>query len=238
MSVAVSLTFLPTLRERAREYTDKLLALRAKTPFFMNISIPLNTANGIIWDGCTAEDLAWVKASREDFDRIAIPGNLKSPFFTRVLSNITVERDGKRESLPLKDWIASQTDGVSSAQAASFKNFYCCGGTNVIFLQEDGTAIGGVCGSAQRLGNLFFDSAISIIEHMHVARCTSTACNSFENIPLPKFRHFVEAEACVSGFKERAKAYLMKEAMSSNATAHSPIGVLCALMRNCLSNKD
>jgi hypothetical protein len=222
MSIAVSLTFLPTLRERAREYTNKLLALRMKTPFFMNISFPLNTANGVMGEGCVDGDFAWCKASREAFDRIPMPSNLKSPFFTRIISNITLEREGKRENLAPKEslQLESKYDGVSSLQTPSYKNYYCCGGTNVIFLQENGIILGSVCDSAQPLGNIFFDSAINIIERMNVVRCSSTACGSIENIPLPKFRNLFEAEACVSKFKERAKAYLMK-GTSSNATDHS-----------------
>ena len=45
---------------------------------------------------------------------------------------------------------------------------------------------------------------------MNVVHCNSTICGSVENIPLPKFRNFDEAEACVSDFKERAKSYFIK----------------------------
>ena len=212
MSIAVSLTFLPTLREKARKYTDELLALRMKIPFFMNISFPWDIANGVMGEGCIDEDFAWCKASRDAFARIPMPSHLKSPFFTRVLSDITIEHEGKRKSLDPAEslQIESKYDGISSQQNPSYQDFYCCGGTNVIHLQEDGTVLGGVCSSAQRLGNIFFDSATTIIEHMNVVHCNSTICGSVENIPLPKFRNFDEAEACVSDFKERAKSYFIK----------------------------
>ena len=219
MSIGVSLTFLPTLREKAREYTDKLLALRMKNPFFMNISFPWDTVSGVMGKGCIDEDFAWCKASRDAFARIPMPSNLRSPFFTRILSDITIEREGKRQRLAPKDslQLESKYDGVSSPETPSYENFYCCGGTNVIFIQQDGTVVGGVCGEAQGLGNIFFDSAISIIEHMNVVHCNSMICGSIENIPLPKFRNLDEAEACVYNFKERAKSYLI-QGTSSNAT--------------------
>jgi hypothetical protein len=203
--VGINFTFLPRFRERIREYVDELLTLRMKLPFFMQINYPY-TPDGMMGKACSAEDFAWIEASREAFERIPMPGHLKSPFFVRILSNITLERQGNRERLAPEESLQL----LSKMQTPSYENFYCCSGVNVVFIEEDGSARGGVCDKSRYLGNVFCDSEIALVQNMKVVRCTASACASIENIPLPKFRDSAEAEACLDDFKNRAKAYLYR----------------------------
>jgi MoaA/NifB/PqqE/SkfB family radical SAM enzyme len=201
-AVGVSLMFLPQRREQAREYVDELLALHKKTPFFMNIVTPY-TPEGTMGEGCTAEDYAWIKESKAAFAQISVPPHLKSPFFTRIHSNITLEREGKLVSLAPEE--SSQLLGKT--EMPSYQNFYCCGGTNVMFIVENGMVSGGVCEASEPLYNIFHESLPSLVSKMNVVRCTAKACNSIENIPLPKFRKREDADACITAFRERAMAY-------------------------------
>ncbi|MDE2277535.1 MAG: hypothetical protein KGK09_14690, partial [Burkholderiales bacterium] len=57
--------------------------------------------------------------------------------------------------------------------------------------------------------NLFTDSELQLVQNTRVVRCTAPACNSIENIPLPKFLDPAEAEACMSGFRHRARRMLL-----------------------------
>jgi|GEM_PF-4166512 len=205
IAVGVSLMFLPEWRERAREYVEELFKLRMEAPFFMNIAHPY-TPTGIMGEGCTADDYAWIETSRKAFDQIPMPGNLKSPFFTRIHSNITLEREGKRVTLAPEESLQL----LENTETPSYQNFYCCRGTNVIFLAEDGNLFGGVCDVSEPLCNIFHEPLCSLVERMNIVKCSSRACNSIENIPLPKFRNLSDAEACVTAYKERAKAYSIK----------------------------
>ena len=209
----------PKWREEFKRYAEELLALCRKAPFFMNIVIPY-APGGIMGEECTAEDHAWIKQVREEFARISIPAHLKSPFFTRFQSNITLNRDGRLVSLAPEDSLQL----LSKAETPSYRNFYCCGGTNVWFLAPDGTVSGGVCESARPLFNIFHDPMPEIVTKMAVVRCTAPACNSIENIPLPKFRNSEDAESCIADFQERAMAYyLMKPGRPELATVHSEL---------------
>jgi hypothetical protein len=90
----------------------------------------------------------------------------------------------------------------------SYTGYHRCGGTNVLFIEEDGATRGGVCSASPYIGNVFRDSEIGLVQGMRPVSCTSMTCASIENIPLPKFRS--EAEACTVGFRNRAKAYLYR----------------------------
>jgi MoaA/NifB/PqqE/SkfB family radical SAM enzyme len=211
-AVGVSLMFHPKFRVQAKEYVDELLALHKKTPFFMNIVTPY-TPDGIMGEGCTVEDYVWMKESREAFDRIPIPKHLQSPFFTRIRSNITIERKGKLINLAPEESLQL----LGKSEMPSYQNFYCCGGTNVIFIAENGTVSGGVCEAAEPLYNIFHESLPSIISKMNVVQCSAKACNSIENIPLPKFRKLEDADACIAAFKERAAVYYDRKKQSLTA---------------------
>lgn len=210
--VGVSLMFLPKRREQAKEYVDELLAIHKKTPFFMNICKPY-TSDGIMGEECTPEDYSWIKDSQDAFDRIFIPGDLKSPFFTRIQSIITLEREGKSVTLSSEESLQL----LGKSETPSYQNFYCCGGTNVIFIAEDGKVSGGVCEAAEPLYNIFHEPLSSLISKMNVVKCSANACNSIENIPLPKFRKRIDADACIADYRERALIYYNKKnPLSSN----------------------
>jgi 2-polyprenyl-3-methyl-5-hydroxy-6-metoxy-1,4-benzoquinol methylase/MoaA/NifB/PqqE/SkfB family radical SAM enzyme len=218
-SAGVSLMIDPKWREESKRYAEELLALCRKAPFFMNIVIPY-APGGIMGGECTAEDHVWIKQVREEFARISVPAHLKSPFFTRIQSNITLNRDGGPVSLAPEDSLQL----LSKSETPSYRNFYCCGGTNVWFLAPDGTVSGGVCESARPLFNIFRDPMLEIVSKMAVVRCTAPACNSIENIPLPKFRCSEDAESCIADFKERAMAYyLLKPVRPELAMVHSEL---------------
>jgi MoaA/NifB/PqqE/SkfB family radical SAM enzyme len=202
-SVGINLMFLPSFRGRAREYYDELLEMRTRVPFFLEISLPYNV-EGFMAEGCLAEDLTWRTVGRETFGAMPMPNSLSSPFYTRIKSNITLERGGVRQSLAPEESLQL----LAKTQMPSYRDFYCCSGTNVFFIEEDGAVMGGVCSSSARIGNVFHDDALALVNHMKVVRCTSAACSSIENIPLPKFRNETEAEECSDVFRERARSYV------------------------------
>ena len=231
-SAGVSLMIDPKWREESKRYAEELLALCRKAPFFVNVVIPY-APGGIMGGECTAEDHVWIKQVREEFARISIPANLKSPFFTRIQSNVTLNRDGRPVSLAPEDSLQL----LSKAETPSYRNFYCCGGTNVWFLAPDGTVSGGVCESARPLFNIFHDPLPEIVSKMAVVRCTAPACNSIENIPLPKFRNSEDAESCIADFQERAMAYYLTkpvrpELAMVDSKLHHPEAAEAALNRS------
>ena len=204
LGLGVSLMFDPEFRNRAREFVDALLELRENTPFFMNFCYPY-APDGTTVVGCKEEDYAWSRESEVAFQKMPMPDGLKSPFFTRIMSNITIERDGKRIELAPEKSLQL----LGKSEMPPYKNYYCCAGTNVIFIEEDGTVRGSVCESSKVIGNIFAEPPESLATNMDVVCCRISRCNSIENIPLPKFRNRDEAEACVALFKERARAYLI-----------------------------
>jgi len=106
----------------------------------------------------------------------------------------------------------------------SYTGYHCCGGTNVLFIEEHGGARGGVCSASPYIGNVFRDSEVALVQAMRPVRCTAIACTSIENIPLPKFRNAAEAEACAADFRNRAKAYLYRaEAARLGASRPAPV---------------
>jgi hypothetical protein len=159
-----------------------------------------------VGEECTAEDYTWINDSKAAFNRISIPGHLKTPFFTRIQGNITIEREGKLVTLAPEESLQL----LGQSKMPSYQNFYCCGGTNVIFVAENGLVSGGVCDAAEPLCNLFQEPLPSLISKMNVVQCSAETCNSIENIPLPKFRKREDAEACLDSYKERAKNYYLK----------------------------
>jgi Radical SAM superfamily len=205
MSVAVNFMFVASHREMARACMEELLELRQRVPFFFGINYPY-TSSGEMGTGCTEDDIAWVEASRRAFAAMAMPGHLRNPVFTRIVSSIARQRDGRREELPPEESLRL----LEEMHTPLYNGYFCCSGANVMFVEEDGAVRGGVCDKSRFLGNLFTDSEIRIVQNMGVVRCTAAACSSIENIPLPKFRDQSEAEACMVGFRGRAKNYLYR----------------------------
>ena len=206
VTAGVSLMVQAKWRDRAHDYAERLLSLRQRKPFFMNIVVPYSS-DGVVGEDCTAEDNAWIVQTRSTFDQIPLPPHFKSPFFTRIHSNITIERDGERIALPPE----ASLQLLSKSETPCYGNFYCCGGTNVMFVASDGTVSGSVCEISKSIFNLIRDPLPEIVSKMCIVHCTAKGCNSIENIPLPKFRHRGEAEACVAAFRERAIAHSMSK---------------------------
>lgn len=203
--VGVNFMFKPELRQRAREFVEELLKLRSRVPFFMNFVFPY-TRDGVVGVGCEAADHDWCNANSQLFSEIPLPQYLKSPFFTRVQSNITLFRDGRYEALNPEQSLVM----LNGSETPSYKNYYCCGGTNVIFVEDSGVIRSSVCEVSKVIGNLFTDQVSKLAANMRVVRCKNKRCSSIENIPLPKFRHEDMAEECIAAAKKRAMTYLMK----------------------------
>lgn len=203
MSVGVSFMFDPARREHARNCLNELLALRAEVPFFISINYPYRRDGGM-GQACTPDDVEWVEASRRAFDAIPMPPHLGTPFYTRIASAVDVLRNNRRERLPA----AESLPMLARMHTPRYLGFHCCSGTNVLFVEEDGAVRGGVCDRSRHMGNIFRDSAILLTQAMGTVCCGALACNSVENIPLPKFRDAAEAQQCIDAFRDRAKAYL------------------------------
>ncbi len=204
-AVGISVMYDARTSAITRRYLLDLLVLRMRYPFFVTINLPYDET-GALGPGCTREDLETVAAFRRRFAQIPIPSHLHSPFFTRIQSDVIVQREGRREAVPRRDTLQL----LAEAYTPSYREFYCCAGANVIFVHEDGSTIGGVCSNSRYIGNLMRDSETSIIRNMRVVCCDAVACSSIENIPLPKFRNRAEADACMDAFKQRAAAYLYR----------------------------
>jgi hypothetical protein len=164
------------------------------------------TREGAMGGGCTRADLEWLAEMQRRFDAFPAPGHLRSPFFVRITCELTLARDGIREVLPPEASLAL----LETLNTPSYTGFHCVSGANVYFIEEDGAIRGGVCDRSQPMGNLFTDSEIVILQRMNSVCCTAQACNSIENIPLPKFRGVAEAAACLDGFRQRAKSYFYR----------------------------
>lgn len=202
MSVAVSFTFVAKRREEARRQIDELWELRAKLPFYFQVIHPY-TVKGAMGDGCTAADISWLKSAQKAFEELPMPDSLRTPFYTRIKSRVTIAgRNGPKQ---LRE--AESLQLLTRMQMPVYTGYHCCSGTNVLFIEEDGIVRGGVCGASAEIGDIFRDSEIKLIQAMQPVRCAASACSSIENIPLPKFRDAAEAEKCTTAFRERAKRH-------------------------------
>lgn len=208
MSVGVNLMFISKISSVSKSYIDELFTLCEKTPFFMEINFPYTT-DGVLDEWCAPDDVLWVKNARQRFQALPEPEGKKSPNFVRTLCNIVILRDGERAALAPRESLQL----LEALNTPSYRDFYCCSGTNVIFLEEDGAYRGGVCDTSKVMGNLFHDSELSVVRSMGLVKFTSAACNSIENIPLPKFRDLSEAEVCINQFRGRSeRMYISAEA--------------------------
>jgi MoaA/NifB/PqqE/SkfB family radical SAM enzyme len=99
MSVGVSFMFVASHRELARRCMEELLELRQRVPFFISINYPY-TPTGEMGVGCTEDDISWVEMSRRAFAAMLMPDRLRTPFYTRIVSRIMLERGGRRKELP------------------------------------------------------------------------------------------------------------------------------------------
>jgi hypothetical protein len=203
MAVGISFMFVPTRAEEARRQMADLLTLRQSVPFFLYLNYPYD-ACGKLGVGCSARDTAWVEQTRAEFDAIPAPAHLRTPFYTRIMSNVALDRGGGWEVLPAR----RSLQFLSAPTVPSYQGFYCCCGANVLFVEEDGTARGAVCDTSPEIGNLFRDSEIKLAQGMQIVRCCAPGCASIENTPLPKFRSRAKAEECLSAFRARAKGYV------------------------------
>jgi MoaA/NifB/PqqE/SkfB family radical SAM enzyme len=202
MNVAVNVMFVPSVRERTFAYVEELMDLRARAPFFIEINFPY-TIDGLMGEDCTERDLNWINESRRAFQQFPTPVDRKTPAFTRYLTSITVSHGGIREVLRPE----ASAQLLAKLQTPSYQDFYCCSGSNVLFIEEDGSVRGGVCDASLYLGNAFRDSELTLIQNMGVVCCGAVSCSSIENIPLPKFRYSDEAQICAQQSKDRAKRY-------------------------------
>lgn len=207
MSVGINFMFLAALRTRARAYFDELCELRQRVPFFFEMSLPYTT-DGWMGQDCTPADLQWRDETRRALEELPMPAQLSSPFYTRIMSDITIERAGVQKRLAREESLQL----LAKPQMPSYEGFYCCSGANVFFIEEDGSARGGVCSSSGVLGNVFRDSAETLVNNIAAVRCRLQACSSIENIPLPKFRDEAEASACVAEIKLRSTEYMQRAA--------------------------
>jgi pyruvate-formate lyase-activating enzyme len=213
MSTGMSFMFVPGKRDEARRQIDELLELREKSPFFVSLNYPYQP-DGQMGEGCGEADIAWIEASRAAFARQPVPSHLRTPFYTRIQSQVSIaSRAGAKNLAP-----AESLQFLSRMQTPSYTGFHCCGGTNVLFVEETGTTRGGVCSASPYIGNLFTDSEIALVQAMRPVRCTAAACASIENIPLPKFRDEAAANACAAQFRARAKTYLYRAEAARLAT--------------------
>jgi hypothetical protein len=205
VSAGVSFMYDVRYPAEARRYVAELLALREKIPFFVMLNLPY-TGEGAMGAGCTRADLEWLAEMQRRFDAFPPARHLRSPFFVRITCELTLARNGTREVLPPEASLAL----LETLNTPSYTGFHCVSGANVLFIEEDGAIRGGVCDRSQPMGNLFTDPEIVILQRMNVVCCTAPACNSIENIPLPRFRDAAEAAVCLDGFRQRAKSYFYR----------------------------
>ena len=202
VAAGVGIMFTAAHRAEGRRYIEELLELRRRVPFVVSIAHPYSI-DGDMGEGCTEEDLAFVGESQRQFDAFTPPPGFASPFFTRVTCQVLVNR---ADTVELVDE-AESLRLLRELARPSFRGLYCCSGANVMFIEEDGAVRGGVCSSSRSLGNILTDSEISLLQRAAPIECSASACNSIENIPLPKFRDRTEANRVSEEFKRRAKAY-------------------------------
>jgi hypothetical protein len=201
--VGVNLMFVADHSERGRQFGEALLNLRSKAPFAMSYCFPF-TDEGIMGVGLTEDDRQWCHKSTQEFNGFPLPDYYKSPYFTRIRSNIVVEHNGERAMLPPDESLKL----LAKPEVPPYKGFYCCGGTNVIFVDEKSNIYSSVCECSKVIGNAINDPLSRLATNMEIVVCGTEGCKSIENIPLPKFRNKVEAEVCLEQYKERGKAYL------------------------------
>jgi MoaA/NifB/PqqE/SkfB family radical SAM enzyme len=202
VAVGVGLMFTATHSAKAMKYIEELLELRKSVPFVVSITHPYSV-DGVMGKGCSHEDLERLAEAQQTFDAFAQPEGFSSPFFTRVACQMTVDAGTSQKVLGEEESLRF----LRELARPSFTGMYCCSGANVMFIEEDGAVRGGVCSSSRSLGNILTDSELSLLQRADPIQCTSSACTSLENIPLPKFAEEAEAMRVSSEFKRRAKSY-------------------------------
>lgn len=209
LRVGVNFMYSPNHLGKARIFADRLLKLRSQVPFFFSLPYVYD-AEGALGVGRFDEDISFKREVETAFTTFpALPAS-DTPFYTRVESNIVVEKNNTRISLPKRMSLTLLNDDHTPC----YKDFYCCTGSNVFFLQEDGAVKGAVCPVATTIGNAFIDTPERLAQGMELVRCTASGCNSIENIPLPKFKKLEEAEVYMSAARERSLGYVKDKLVS------------------------
>ena len=140
MAPAVSIMFSARHRDAIKSYVDQFFALRMSVPFFFEVNLPYTTG-GIMGSECTEDDFAWIKSVRDLFAGLPQPTYRMVPAFTRIVCDVVVKLEDNDIMLSPEDSLRF----LNQTATPSYKGFYCCSGTNVLFLEEDGRARGGVC---------------------------------------------------------------------------------------------
>lgn len=209
LKVGVNFIYSPNHLEKARVFADRLLMLRNQVPFFFAQSFEYDTVGHMRKD-CSEEDVSFRKDLNAAFAAFPALPPSDSPFYPHIESNIVVEKNDTRTYLPKKMSLKLLTTG----NAPRYKDFYCCTGSNVFFICEDGTVKGAECPVAPAIGNAFVDTPERLAQGMQLVRCTAPSCNSIENIPLPKFKLLSEAEAYLAAAKKRSLGYVQNTLVS------------------------
>lgn len=203
LKVGVNFMYSPEHLEKARVFADGLLKLRNKVPFFFSQPFVYD-ADGHMGKGSSEEDVSFRKDLNAAFAAFPALPPADSPFYTRIESNIVLEKNNTHIALPQQMSLKL----LESNHTPCYKDFYCCAGSNVFFIHEDGSVNGAVCDHRAPIGNAFVDTPERLAQGMQLVRCTAPGCNSIENIPLPKFKLLSEAEAYLAAAKERSLGYV------------------------------
>lgn len=191
--INVSLMLHPEYKEKIEEYFNELIIL--KKNYFFNFGITeLREAP----DFCnidrryTKDFFKWIDQARNQINNTISniePFKNDIPLFPEPYFNLNDKKIYINENLALRN------------NLKEFKNFYCCGGVNLIRINTDGTYTGGVCGEFPIIRNIYNDDEIDIYKLSKFVKCHIPQCGCAANDRNNKYRDIEEAKKYIHSYR-------------------------------------
>ena len=194
-SVNVRLMFHPGFRSDVVRFHEALTALRDKYCFSMQVRSLRNPPDFTKLDErYTNEDIEWSVMADKLFLEIAQKSSaaeIKAPDWGKAFYEPN-NKDIFGENI----YIPHET--ALKKGLKSFKDFYCCGGTNLINIDTDFSFRGGTCNLLKKYDKKIYSNDFKYESVPSVVRCTYQNCGCDANDVLPKFRDKARADSYVS----------------------------------------
>lgn len=91
----------------------------------------------------------------------------------------------------------------------NFKKFYCCGGINLIVINNDGSYRGGQCPQFPTVGNIYEDDEINLFKLSNFIRCNMYQCGCETNARNNKYIDIEKAKKYVLNYKKKDSNYMI-----------------------------
>ncbi len=189
------LMFNPEKRKECDIFMEQCLSFRKDYFFDIRIDeLRLGENFDTLDERYIEEDFIWSKQEKNRFDKIAKTKPLPKDWgwnLEEIRDFHYKLNDGSTRKIPHS--IAFRTG------KKKFKDFYCCGGLNLINVQDTLQYSGGLCQLFKKVGS-FKDSYIDFLELSKPIKCTLESCGCATNDIIPKFRCQREAKDYVNKY--------------------------------------